>query len=87
MLKVGLVPCSYKALKVSTILSSLFLLFVSPVMPINWQSVSVGLKVLLKVKKGNKYFQESKMPCRTCQAVSAYTYLNHSLKIYSLPFF
>lgn len=30
---------------------------------------------------------KSKIPCRTCQAVSALKYLNHCLKIYSLPFY
>lgn len=34
-----------------------------------------------------EYLQESKIPCRTCQAVSAFTYANCFLKIYSLPFF
>ncbi|KAK4824983.1 hypothetical protein QYF61_022509, partial [Mycteria americana] len=48
MLKVGLVPRSCKSLKASTNFSSLHLLFVSPVLPINWQSVSLGLKVHLK---------------------------------------
>ncbi|XP_054675207.1 protein scribble homolog [Grus americana] len=48
MLKVGLFPRSCKSLKASTIFSSLCLLFVSPVLPIVWQSVSLGLKVPLK---------------------------------------
>ncbi|XP_035750066.1 muscular LMNA-interacting protein [Egretta garzetta] len=48
MLKVGSVPRSCKSLKASTNFSSLSLLFLSPVLPVNWQSVSLGLKVPIK---------------------------------------
>ncbi|XP_074676894.1 uncharacterized protein LOC141921861 [Strix aluco] len=51
MLKVGLVPRSCKSLKASTNFSSLRLLFVSPVLPINWQSVS-GTEGTSQGKKG-----------------------------------
>ncbi|XP_057270019.1 uncharacterized protein LOC130601755 [Pezoporus wallicus] len=43
-------------------------------------------RYLSRQKGEAQYLQDTKIPCRTWQTISAHTYFNHFLKIYSFPF-